>query len=66
MGDDIPRETTNFMAIDAGECQHHAANHRKVVVNIDDATVVGELQTTAAAIKNTQESHKWVVVVVWW
>jgi len=37
-----------------------------VVVNINNATVVGEPWTTAAAMKNMQESHKWVVVVVWW
>jgi len=42
-----------------------SANYRKVVVNIDNAMVVGEPQTTAAAMKNMQQSHKWAVVVTW-
>ena len=54
------------MAMDAGECQHHAANYHKVVVNINDAMVVGESWTTAATMKDMQQSHKWAVVVVWW
>ena len=58
MGDDVPCETANFTAMDAGECQHHAANYRKVVVNVDDATVVEEPWTTAAAMKNMQQGHK--------